>query len=309
MKCKIFISCGQWKEELQIAHQIGRALRARGFNYYIAKDIQSILEINSGIIWELKNSDGYLFVNFRRERLKKGEYRGSLFSHQEFAIAYALGFDRLLVINQKGVRQEGMLRYFGCNTEVFASYTDCVMVVKRALTRTNWQPIYSRRLWATQPRFSAPFSYGNGHIQLNGSMLHLDIHNGRPDIAALETTARLVSLSQTGSAQRMPSPIGSPLKAAGKHAFSHTIFPSSHETFDLLCIGTAAFSVAPQLQQAYLNSALDLVPTPSLPITNGTWELEYQFCAIDFPLLTVVIEIVWPQSGQFSARVLKQENS
>jgi hypothetical protein len=103
MKSKVFISCGQWKEELQIAQQIGELLGARGFDFFIAKDVQSIFEVNSGILWELKNSDCYLFVNFRREKLTwwKREFRGSLFSHQEFAIAYGLGFKRLLVVNQK----------------------------------------------------------------------------------------------------------------------------------------------------------------------------------------------------------------
>ena len=115
---------GKWDK------RVGKILAAHGFDFYIAKDVQSIFEINSEIIRELKNSDFYLFVNFRREAVCVGQYRGSLFSHQEFAIAYALGFERILVVNQRGVKREGVLGYFGCNTEEFDSYKDCLAVVK-----------------------------------------------------------------------------------------------------------------------------------------------------------------------------------
>jgi hypothetical protein len=96
-------------------------LQQQGFRPYLAIDVRTILDINGGIIRELKNSDCYVFINFRREQIasERGpvEYRGSLFSHQELAIAYALGFDRMLIVSQDGVKSEGMLRYIGVNTE------------------------------------------------------------------------------------------------------------------------------------------------------------------------------------------------
>src|SRR5437660_794267 len=101
MRSRVFLSCGQNPSEKEVAGKIGALLRRRGFDVYIAIDVQTILEINTGIIRELKNSDCYLFVNFRRE-LIRDKYWGSLFSNQELAIAYALGFERLLVINQDG---------------------------------------------------------------------------------------------------------------------------------------------------------------------------------------------------------------
>jgi hypothetical protein len=98
MKSKVFVSCGQRPDEIEVARKVGNLLEGRGFKVYIAIDVQTILEINTGIIRELKDSDCYLFVNFRREQIG-GEHRGSLFSNQELAIAYALGFERILVIN------------------------------------------------------------------------------------------------------------------------------------------------------------------------------------------------------------------
>src|SRR5229473_1207936 len=123
--CKVLISCGKaTRQEISLAQRVGKLLRARGFQFYIAKEVQTGFEINSEIIRELKASDCYLFINFRRDKigkdkLGKDKFRGSLFSNQEFAVAYAFGFQRMLVVNQKGIVAEGMLRYIGCNTDEF----------------------------------------------------------------------------------------------------------------------------------------------------------------------------------------------
>ena len=92
VRSRVFLSCGQRREEKEIAGKIAELLENRGFDVYIAIDVQTILEINSGIICELKNSDCYLFVNFRRDPIPNG-HQGSLFSNQELAIAFSLGFE------------------------------------------------------------------------------------------------------------------------------------------------------------------------------------------------------------------------
>jgi hypothetical protein len=57
MRSKVFLSCGQRPDEKDIARSVGKLLEKRGFDVYIAIDVQTILEINAGIIRELKNSD------------------------------------------------------------------------------------------------------------------------------------------------------------------------------------------------------------------------------------------------------------
>lgn len=321
VKSKVFVSCGQHSpEERGIARDICSLLEARGFTVYLAVDVQTILEINERIIRELKNSDCYLFINFRRDPIG-GKFRGSLFSNQEFAIAYALGFERLLVINQEGVLSEGMLRYVGINTESFRDHADCVAVVGRALDRAGWRPDYSRRLRASGLRFSNEIiRYG----YLAGRFLYLDVHNDRPDIAALESTAKLSAFSQA-SQELVRSPISSPLKATARQGFSHTIFPNSHEAFDLLCIGwdvglrpaagwgagvpasgTYEARVPEAEAHVYLNSALDVYPMRDLPIGYGVWMLRFEFFAINFPVLTVDIELERVRGEIPRARILEQ---
>ena len=82
MKSRVFVSCGQDTEERAVARKVEDLLEKRGFDVYIAVDAQTIHEINTGIIRELKNSDCYLFVNFYREQVNRrrgGQRRGSLF--------------------------------------------------------------------------------------------------------------------------------------------------------------------------------------------------------------------------------------
>lgn len=311
MHCKIFLSCGQRPEEKEVASAIARLLQERGFSPYVAIDVQTILDINGGIIRELKDSDCYLFVNFRRERIGT-DYRGSLFSNQEMAIAYALGFDRFLVINQEGVRSEGMLAYIGINTETFAESADCAAAVERALDRAQWTPDYSRRLQAGELRWQPNISYGS----LSGSFLYLDIRNGRPDIAAMETTARLTEFGREGD-NLQPCPIRSPLKATGRPGFAQTIFPGSHEAFDILCVGSDSsrapyglsasgnnMTTLPSQVGVYLNSALDVTPKPALPIVDGNWRLRYEVYAIGFPLLSVLVRLRLGSGRQPQAEIV-----
>jgi hypothetical protein len=300
---------------------LGKLLEARGFDVYIAVDVQTILDINSGIIRELKNSDCYLLVNFRREPLDGSHYRGSLFSNQELAIAYALGFERILVINQDKILPEGILRYMGINTETFATISDCCATVERVLDSSAWTADYSRRLKADRLRFSDEIiRYGT----LVGQFLYIDVLNQRPDIAALEATARLSGFGPSGGAI-LPSSIRSPLKATARPGFSHTIFPKSWEAFDLLCVGiydhpgelylsapAASGTLVqpitmPQERQVLLNTTLDLAQPPALPITTGVWQLRYEFFAIDFPVLTVIIELDLADWSKPRSKILLQE--
>jgi len=321
MKARVFLSCGQRPEEQEVARRLGKLLETRGFDVYIAVDVQTILDINRGIIRELKNSDCYLFVNFRREMLPCGKYRGSLFSNQELAIAYSLGFDQILVVNQDGILSEGLLKYMGINTETFLDVSDCCATVERVLDRAKWMTDYSRRLRADGLRFEdRVIRYGN----LVGQFLYMDVWNQRPDIAALEATARLSQLGPSGG-PLTPCPIRSPLKTTARPGFSHTIFPKSWEAFDMLCVGTYSkpgslilsvppasgamveLVAMPEERQVLLNTALDLDQAPLLPITRGIWDLRYEFYAIDFPVLTVDVELDVSDWNKPKARIIKQE--
>jgi hypothetical protein len=96
---RIFISCGQNKDtdEARIASAIKIKAQSLGFDPYVAVDVQTLRGLRESIFAQLENSEYFIFVDFKREKLADNlnEYRGSLFSHQELALASYLDIDVL----------------------------------------------------------------------------------------------------------------------------------------------------------------------------------------------------------------------
>src|SRR5436190_19996924 len=113
-RARIFISCGQSKEsdEPQVAREIAVRLERLGFDPYIAVAEQTLRGVKENIFEQLRKSEYFLFVDFKREFLVGTEppvCRGSLFSHQELAIASFLDID-VLAFQENGVkRTDGLL--------------------------------------------------------------------------------------------------------------------------------------------------------------------------------------------------------
>jgi len=304
---KVFISCGQATEkERAVADKVAALLSDRGFSPYVAVNVQNLFEINSSIINELKESDCYLFINFRREKLKDG-HRGSLFSNQEFAIAFALGFEKLIVVNQVDVKPDGILRYFGCNTKAFKTCKECISSVTSALEVADWHPGYSRNLIATETRIvEAEYQHFTGEL-MQGTFVDLDLENRRPDKAALETSLRFVGFRRPEAADwtKRSNMHRSVLKASGRSAYSHTIFPGSSETFSLLFAGTLTTGNIPT-RGTYLVSAMDAIPCTPLEMDTGEWELLYQYTAVGFPTRYVEVEITLEETSLKNPRLKSQ---
>ena len=118
-RARVFISCGQSKEsdERAIAEAIAKRLKARGFEPWVAVELQTLNGIKEHIFQTLRDSEYFIFIDFKREQLAGG-HRGSLFSHQELAVASYLGVE-LLAFQEAGVMREGLLSFIGANATSF----------------------------------------------------------------------------------------------------------------------------------------------------------------------------------------------
>src|SRR5258708_33698663 len=150
MAARAFISCGQREGEEVVAQAIASGLlNLLGLRASVALDVQSIQDVNSGILGELRRSDYYVFVDFCREPLSgsgEGLCRGSLFSHQELAIAYALGFEHALFFRERNVKLEGVCAYIASNATVFDDRFTLPALAAAAAKERGWNPGYSRNL-------------------------------------------------------------------------------------------------------------------------------------------------------------------
>jgi hypothetical protein len=275
MSAKIFLSCGQASDaERNTAQLIRERLEVLGFTVYVAIQAQSIEDVNAGIIRQLKRSDYYIFVDFKRESVGSGS-RGSLFTNQELAIAYILGFERVLFFREEGVRLEGLLQYMGSNAAESSSHQELIDKLVDLVQLRGWDTDYSRHLVATRPRWS------DGELQfgrLTGRFLYIDIENRRHDIAAYETVARLDSI-QADRGQAVSCYDRSHLKAAGQPGFVQMIWPLDHGAFDVLMVD------AMNPSHVFLNSALDAWPKAPIIERPGVYQLNYRVLARDFPVL------------------------
>jgi hypothetical protein len=118
---RVFVSCGQSKnsDEVEIVAAVAAELKLLGFEPWIAVENQTLNGIQEFVFDALKNSEYFIFLDFKRERLGRTNFRrGSLFSHQELAIASYLGLD-LLAFRESGAKLEGLLAFVGGNATVF----------------------------------------------------------------------------------------------------------------------------------------------------------------------------------------------
>jgi len=151
LRAQVFISCGQSREteELQIAHRIGERLSQLGYEPYIATEEQTLRGVKENIFRHLENSEYFVFIDFKRERLVTNHeetWRGSLFSHQELALASYLDIE-LVAFQEKGVKQEdGIMRFLQGNSTVFSDRNLLPNALADVIQQRHWNPGWKNRL-------------------------------------------------------------------------------------------------------------------------------------------------------------------
>jgi hypothetical protein len=154
-KAKLFLSCGQDQkyDEPHFGQKVADSLRHIGFDVFFAPRVQDSKSLTQVIFHELKNSDYYVLLDFKREKLvppfeaESFQHRGSLFSHQEFALACYLGLDITLFREAGAERLPGMTGIVMGNATEFKNRKDLVEVV-----RNHVQQKIERQEWSLNTR-------------------------------------------------------------------------------------------------------------------------------------------------------------
>jgi hypothetical protein len=160
-RARVFISCGQRKDsdEPAIAHRISERLEALGFDTYIAVQRQSLRSLRENIFERLRNTEYFLFIDFAREELvsadgKRGERRGSLFAHQELAIASYLEIDVPAFRENVVWDRDGILGHLQANSIVFtdrSALPDQVVNEVDHRWKSNWRSVLDATLDSSSP--------------------------------------------------------------------------------------------------------------------------------------------------------------
>lgn len=238
-KAKIFISCGQRKkaDELQTAREIGKRLNEMGFEYYIALEEQTLRGVKDNIFRQLESSEYFVFIDFKREKIggstHKAEYRGSLFSHQELALASFLDIP-LVAFREKGVKQEdGIMRYLQANSITFTDKHLLADVVGSEITKRGWSSAWKNLLVlerdSKQHMDLVRLAPNGGTIPVR--FFHIIVRILHPHKTALNCYAYLAKAKNLSTGVELPLETVE-FKWAGYIMPNANIFPSSQRAFD-----------------------------------------------------------------------------
>ena len=276
-KARVFISCGQASgEEQTAARKIGEVLAGLGFDYYVAVQEASLVGLKENVFRQLEESEYILFVDFKRDQLANRDvFRGSLFSHQELAVAAYLGLD-WLPFRQEGVERQGIMSFIQANAVTFSSADELPQLVRTHVERVGWNPAWKNALRIDGP--SAPIDakvmdleYASGGSEpLNARFYHLEVMNRNPRKLALSCTAYVERVS--GVARR---PVE--LRWAGFDNPAATILPASSRPLD------AGFVLHPQ-PAVFSFHSFSTSSQFTAPVRGpGEFEVEYVVVSDGFP--------------------------
>lgn len=309
-KATVFISCGMAnKEEKDFAKRLKDFLNdlSKEYKVFISSEQHTLEGVNEHLIKKLKESDYYVFVDLKREKLSDGnDHRGSLYTHQELAWAYVLGLKDVLFLRQKddAFKTEGLLKYWLCNPIDFNNL-DLDQTLKTKITKKieslGWDPKRSRHMQVELLRDSNPIKYKD-HTEYKDCraqeqhVVKAKIENRRSDIPARNCVATLWEIENISGNGKIGED-KSNLKWADRAAYTGFIRSSKDvnapESADICLFAINAHNKT----EVYLQSERDHNPREPIISGEGTYKLKYRIYADDFPMkeFTVQLELITGQ--------------
>jgi hypothetical protein len=269
---RVFISCGQSKaaDEPRIARDISEQLTALGYEPYIAVEETTFTGVRENIFSRLRNSEYFLFIDFKREPLGDGSHRGSLFSNQELAIAAWLDM-KVIAFQEAGVKPlDGLLHFMQTNALAFTDKSRLPEQVSEAILKAKWNPNWKNELLLES---STP-------IDASGfKCFHVRVRNQHRDKVALNCSGYLERIVKRPNVDlRMPDETLE-CKWAATMMPRVSIPPGRSRRFDALQISYVdPFDV----RFPILTDSPGYIP--SIPRAPGEYELTYLVSSDNFPV-------------------------
>ncbi len=232
LRARVFLSCGQRRDsdEIEIARRIGQRLDADGYDVYVATEQQTLKGFKEVIFQALADSEYFVFVDFKRERIgETGDYRGSLFSHQELAVAAYLDL-QVAAFREVGVRErDGLIGFMQANAIEFTDRETLPNMIAGSIRERGWHSDWRRQLVLGRD----PGEYVQHATQSGESrrFFHIAVQNLDPIRAARNC---LVYLTACEPEESWPDPLWDTieLKWEGFGLPNATVLPRSRRTFD-----------------------------------------------------------------------------
>ena len=285
-RARVFISCGQQKDtgEAKIAQEIHDMLSAKGYDPYVAVKEQTLSGLKENIFARLSDSEYLIFIDFAREKLSSTSCRGSLFSHQELAIASYIQLDAI-AFQQEGVELEGMMKAMQLNAIPFNEPADLPKMVLQEIDKRGWQPNWKNIL---QIEIANP-QYEDARVDFKGQQkmarfFHLTVKNRHRIKIATSCTAYMKSIIKLPEKNETTFKAVE-LKWVGYIMPTVAIMPSSERNLD------AFFIIHDEPLTRYFN-CFSSSSYYGMPILGyGDLLLNYVVISENFPIASTTVKI------------------
>jgi hypothetical protein len=297
-RARVFISCGQTKDsdELHTAEKIAARLKELGYDPYVAVQEQTLNGLTENIFPKLRDYEYFVFVDFKREKLVPASgatlpevHRGSLFSHQELAIAAYLKMP-LLAFQEKGVKtDDGVLRFLQANATLFTDRTLLPNVIADEIQRRGWNPHLRNEL--VLERTDPTQSFDHHAVELGVALskyevearkrrfYYVAVHNLHHHKIAMNCYVYLENVRELHPSNRDIPFRSVELKWSGYTLPNAHIVPESGRPFDAIAI----WHVSPT--RPSLVTFSDSQSFGYIPINDvGEYELHYAVVSDNFPI-------------------------
>lgn len=280
------MSCGQRKntDEVTIAGEVERRLRLKGFDVYVAIQQSTLKGLKENIFEQLASSEYFLFIDFKREQLDRSDcYRGSLFCHQELAVAAYLRMPTL-GFQEKGVlTDDGILQFVQANCTNFTDRHTLASVVADKVEQERWRSDWRNQL--VLERMSGQFVDAMRFPERKlARFFHLNVRNLNPHIHARNCYAFLDQVTELSSGKRL-DPKCVEFKWAGYVLPNATILPNAFRQID----GVFVFHETPSTPH------FNLFADSSLYIPDfkgvGEYDLQYQVISDNFDTISMTCRL------------------
>jgi hypothetical protein len=283
LRARVFISCGQNRDygEASVASQIKLRLTELGFDPYVAVEEQTLRGLKENIFDQLSKSEYFIFVDFMREPLGDTNprvHRGSLFSHQELALASFLDIE-VLALQEVGTKQDdGIFKFLQANAIPFSDRHLLSSAIADKIRERGWEPSWRNELvLERQPgQFHDAQRIVNSAVIKGARFFHIDVRNRHRIKTATNCYVYLEKITNLNTSVETPLKTIEFKWAGYTLPYAH-IPPGKARQFD----GFWVFHEMPtHLQFNVFSDATDYIPRLD---GEGRYELSYLVLADNFP--------------------------
>jgi hypothetical protein len=242
--------------------------------------------VRENIFDRLRDSEYFLFVDFKREQLSRGpEHRGSLFCNQELVLASYLGLPVVAFVEAAIKPRDGLIGTIQANPKTFTDRAELPSLVREAVVAAGWDANWRNQLTvssAGQPVIAVRRPEGR-----RAAYYHLQVTNQHRERPATFCRGYLTEVvNETTEAVILPCPVGT--KWQGFVLPDALILPRSSHRLDLFHVdhddpSRMRFNLfadyggfVPEVQSGHVYRLACQVVSPDFPPAQASVRVEFR---------------------------------